>query len=65
MDGLQWTMADNSGLLTMVNAMTISNGCQWVRRVMTVLLLPFTAVETMEVVLHEVSIQYPLNAMMY
>ena len=53
--GLQQTMADYSRLLTMVSTMASSDSCQWVRRTMTVLLLSFTAVKTMEVVLHEVS----------
>ena len=41
-----WTIDHGS---TMVS----SDGCQWVRMTMTVLLLSFTAVKTMEVVLQE------------
>ena len=53
-DGLQQTTADYSRRLTMVNTMASSDRCQWVRLTITVLLLTFTAVETMEVVLYEV-----------
>ena len=48
-------MADYTGILMMVITMLSSDGCQWVRRTMKVLLFSFGAVETAEVVLHEVS----------
>ena len=48
-------MADYNGILTMVSTMASSDGCQWVRRTMTALILSFTAVERTEVVLHKVS----------
>ena len=35
--------------------MATSDGCQWVRRTMTALLLSFTAAERTEGVLHEIS----------
>ena len=54
-DRLQQTMADYSRILTMVSTMASSDRCQWVGRTMKALLLSFTAVETMEVVLQEVS----------
>ena len=52
-DGLWQTTAVYGRLLTMVSTNTNSDSCQWVRRTMTVLLLSFTAVKTMEVVLYE------------
>ena len=48
-------MADYSGILTLVSTMASSGRCQWVMRTIKVLLLYFSAVETTEVVLHEVS----------
>ena len=48
-------MADYSGILMIVITTASSDRCQWVQRTMKALLLSFAAVETTEVVLHEIS----------
>ena len=52
---LWWTLTDYSRMLTMVSTMASSDCCQWVKRTMTAVLLSLTVVDSMEVVLYEVS----------